>query len=116
MEKAFYIPELPCENLVRTVCGPQWRNLNKPDIDAAWGIAIIHSVLHATRADLTDISIYLGVDRSLLADAFERLRSNGRLTSFYLQDDREALESGDALAYGYIGGYASGAIGISCRE
>lgn len=113
MSKGIFLVEIPCERLVRNICGSQWRTLSKPEIDAAWGIALVRSALDGARIDLVSLSNYLGVERLLLSDAYDRLRLNGKLLPRYLESDRTALLSDNQLAWGYIGGIAAGATGLS---
>lgn len=103
-----FIGELPCERLIRNICGPQWRALTKPEIDAAWGIAIVHSMLKG-KTDIAEISRYLGVSTDDIIDAYRRLNLNGIFKIGYLESDRQMLESEDVLAWSYYGGYACGA-------
>ena len=109
MDRGSFIPELPCERRIRKTCGSQWRTLPKPEIDAAWGVAIVQSILDGIQPDIRELSRHLGVDGDKVADAYRRLSLNGVLKRGLVEDDRPALESGDELAWGYYGGYASGA-------
>ena len=104
--------ELPYERLVRKICGSQWRNLSKPEIDAAWGVAIVKSVLEGVRPEIGEIAGHLGVDIDDIIDAYRRLNLNGLFKSTYLNRDYDCLRNDDLLAWGYYGGYASGAIGV----
>lgn len=109
MARMSFIPELPYEGLVRKVCGSQWRNLAGAELDAAWGVAIVKSILDGCPSSLSDIAAHLGVERDALQPAYRRLDYNGALRR-NLNDDA-ALKRGDLLAWGYYAGYASGATG-----
>ena len=117
--KGNFIPELPCERLVRKICGPAWRSLPKTEIDAAWGVAIVKSVLDGIQIDdscldrscnLGRLVKYLGVGDEHLIDAYRRLSLNGIFKTGWIENDRKTLESGDLTAWCYYGGYASGAV------
>lgn len=110
--KGGFINELPYERLVRKICGSQWRELSKPEIDAAWGVAIVKSILEGVRPEIGEVARHLGVSGDDLIDAYRRLNLNGLFKNAYLERDRSDLQSGDELAWCYYGGYASGAIGI----
>jgi len=86
--------------------------LSKPDLDAAWGIAIVRSVLDGIRPEIGELARYLGVDGDTIADAYFRLSSNGVFKIGRLDRDRDVLNAGDMLAWGYYGGYACGATGL----
>lgn len=110
MSKSF-ISELPCEDIVRKVCGPQWRSLDERSKDAAWGIAIVRAILDGVPPDLRDLASYLGVDKDILFMAYRNLSLNGAFLCGRIQSDAKLLRSGDQLAWGYYGGYACGATG-----
>ena len=112
MSKGNFVSELPCERLVRDICGSQWRNLPKQEIDAAWGVAIVHSVLNGVRPVIYELARHLGVDSDTIADAYFGLNSNGVFKRGWLEKDRESLESGDIVAWCYYGGYACGATSL----
>lgn len=113
MSRGGFVPELPCERLVRKICGPQWRSLPKPEIDAAWGVAIVSSFLNGVRPQVGQLANHLGVDGDQIIDAYNRLNMNGIFKGRALQDDRKLLEGDDMLAWGYYGGYAAGATGVA---
>lgn len=112
MSKGSFVSELPCERLVRNICGPQWRNLSKPDLDAAWGIAMVKSVLDGVDPDVSELAYHLGTTTDVIGDAFYRLNINGIFRR--LNRDRVELSKGDMLTWGYYGGYAAGATGNLC--
>lgn len=108
--------ELPCERLVRTICGEGWRNLPSPDVDGAWGVAIVRSVLDgvggASRAwALRQIANHLGVQQHELQTAFTRLNLNGVFLRDRIYKDRKALNKNDIHAWCQYAGIASGATG-----
>ena len=107
-----HIPELPCEKDVRRVFGNQWRSLPDRERDGAWGIAIVSSIASGVAPDLNSIAFHLGVDRDVLRLAFRRLNMNGIFQHNAIRNDREALKSGDMLAWCYYAGYASGDVGL----
>lgn len=108
--KGTFIPEIPCENLVRQICGAQWRNLPEQERDAAWGVAIVKSVLDGVDPDLHELSSHLGVEKDLLIPAFRRLSLNGVFLTDRIRRDTP-LRRGDQLAWCYYAGYACGAVG-----
>ncbi len=105
-----FIPELPCERLVRKICGPAWRSLPRTEIDAAWGVAIVKSILDGVQPEVGRLSGHLGVSGDHLIDAYRRLGVNGIFKTGWLESDRKTLESGDLTAWCYYGGYAAGAV------
>lgn len=113
MEKEIFIPEIPYEKLLRNMCGDDWRHLSPPEIDAAWGMAIVQSVLDGVKPDVSEISLHLGIEERLLYDAYQRLVLNRVFKKGVLDSDRKLLEDGDVIAWGYYGGYASGATGVA---
>ena len=111
MEKKSFISELPCEALVRKVMGTYWRSLPERDIDGAWGVAIVSSVLDGVRSNLREISSHLGVEQDSLRDAFTRLSINGMFIRSRIYKDRKALTSKDIFSWFFYAGIASGATG-----
>lgn len=110
MVKMSFIPELPYESLVRKVCGSQWRNLTGAELDAAWGVAIVKSILDGCPSSLSDVASHLGVEKDALQSAYRRLELNGIFRHARIHKD-DALKKGDLLAWSYYAGYASGATG-----
>jgi hypothetical protein len=110
IERQSFIPELPYEGLVRKVCGPQWRTLTGRELDGAWGVAIVRSILDGCRPDLTEIAAHLGVEREALQAAYRSLSQNGVFCRNRIESDR-TLRKDDLLAWSYYAGYASGATG-----
>jgi hypothetical protein len=110
MSKSVFIPEISYENLVREVCGNSWRSLPDDERQAAWGVAIVKSVLDGVKADLQDISTHLGVEKTHLQDAFHKLNMNGAFSDNRIYED-DGLENNDITAWGYYAGYACGATG-----
>lgn len=106
-----FVHENRYEHLIKKICGAQWKSLPDNERDAAWGIAIVKSVLDGIEPNLQDISNYLGVDRDTLLRPFKNLNMNGVFLHDRIQKDSKALKSEDSLAWCYYGGYASGAIG-----
>jgi len=103
--------EIPYDRLVGKMCGKQWRNLSGTELDAAWGIAIVKSVLDGVRPELHEISRHLGVERQTIHSAFQKLNMNGVFQRGRIYSDKKALLSEDQLAWGYYGGYASASTG-----
>ena len=101
---------LPCESLIVRICGDRWRDLEQ-DIDGAWGIAIVRSVLDGLSPNIYDISAHLGVDHDCLRPAFTRLNLNGMFLRDRIFNDRKALNDNDAHAWCQYAGIASGATG-----
>ncbi len=115
--RSAFIPELPCEELVRRIIGEGWRNLPSDEIDGAWGVAIVRSILDGVGGDnephwrLRSIAHHLGVDSENLKDAFMRLSLNGVFRGSKIHDDRRALNKLEILGWCYYAGVAQGAIG-----
>ena len=105
------LPELPCEERVRGICGSQWRNLPDDERDGALGVAIIQSILDGLPSELGELSSHLGVPKETLRKAHKNLGMNGVFRHDRLHDDAVALNSGDVHAWGYYAGYAGGIIG-----
>ena len=112
------VPELreANEQLVRSVCGKQWRSLSSTELDGALGVAIVKSILDGVAEDLGEIASHLGVNRDLLYSAFRNLGLNGVFRENRINKDREALEDSDPIAWGYYAGYASGATGTASER
>ena len=96
---------------MRKIMGEGWRNLPSDDIDGAWGVAIVRSILDGVSISIREISAHLGVDRENMRDAFTRLSLNGVFLHSRIRKDRKALNSIEILAWSYYAGTASGAIG-----
>jgi len=115
--RSAFIPELPCEELVRRIIGEGWRNLPAEEIDGAWGVAIVRSILDGVGCNeehswqLKRIAGHLGVDPENLKDAFMRLGMNGVFRNDKIKKDRKALNGLDTLAWCYYAGLAQGATG-----
>ncbi len=107
--KTNFIPEIPYEHLVKEICGSQWRSLPPLEISAAWGVAIVASVLDGVKPELDEISSHLGISSRLLFPAFSNLKAQGIFKDEKIFADKKELESEDLLTWGYYGGYASGA-------
>lgn len=109
----YFIPDLYGEYLIRSVYGPQWRQLSQEDIDGAFGIAIIKSIIDGkTETSLRDVSNFLGVRENVIEMAHYRLFMNG----IFLHDsDRIMKDHGligsDIVPWCYYAGIASGATG-----
>lgn len=114
--RSTFIPELPCEELVCRVIGEGWRNLSSEEIDGAWGVAIVRSILDGVGSNelhwrLRSIAAHLGVDSENLKDAFMRLSLNGVFQGNRIYEDRRSLNKLETLAWCYYAGLAQGAIG-----
>lgn len=108
--------ELPCERLIRKIYGEGWRNFSSPDIDGAWGVAIVRSILDGVAAPrepwmLRQIATHLGIQQYELQTAFTRLNLNGVFLRDRIYKDRKALNNNDVHAWGQYAGIASGATG-----
>lgn len=116
---------LPYNGLIQRVCAPRgedWRNLPSPEIDGAWGVAIIRSILDGvinlngsksfkSSSHLRVVASHLGVDTETLWPAFMRLSLNGILMHDNIRKDKKALNDNDIHAWCHYAGYASGVIG-----
>jgi len=97
--------------------GDGWRNLTAPDIDGAWGIAIVKSILDGVCSTdqpswmLRGIAGHLGVPQDDLRPAFMRLSMNGVFMRDRIYKDRKALKNFDLHAWCQYAGLASGATG-----
>ncbi len=111
MAKMSFIPELPYEGLVRRVCGHQWRNLSGRELDGAWGVAIVKSILDGCRSDLSEIASHLGIDRESLQSAYRSLSMNGVFCRDRIESDK-ILRTDDLTAWSFYAGYASGITGM----
>ncbi len=108
--------DLPCGRLVRKICGEGWRNLPSPEIDGAWGVAIVRSVLDGvaisrTSTMLRSVAHHLGVPSYELQTAFTRLSLNGVFLRDFIYKDRKALNNNNIHAWCQYAGIASGATG-----
>ncbi len=110
MSKGTFSPELPCERLVRRICGKQWRSLSDTEKDGAWGIAIVKSILDGVNSSLEDISLHLGVRSDNITRAWRNLSLNGALLRSRIRKDNGLID-GDRLAWCFYAGYASGLTG-----
>jgi len=102
---------LPCESAVVRVHGEKWRELPERDIDGAWGVAIVRSVLDGVSPNLHDLGFHLGVHSDSLRSAFMRLSMNGVFLRDQIYKDRKDLNRNDMLAWCWYAGLASGATG-----
>ena len=107
---------MPYEELVRKICGGQWRNLPPKEQNAGWGIAIVNSILDGVKPDLYNMSSHLGVERHQILFAYKNLSMNGVFLGGKVEKERKVLEAKDMpsdtmLAWGYYGGLASAATG-----
>lgn len=90
--------------------------MSSPDIDGAWGVAIVRSVLDGVAVPrepwmLRSIANHLGVQQQDLQSAFTRLNLNGVFLRGRIFDDRKALNNNDTFAWCHCAGIASGATG-----
>lgn len=109
------IPDLPCEGLIVKLMGESWRDLPAWEIDGAWGIAIVRSILGGAvkpvgSSPLRQIANHLMVSPDIIKSAFTRLNFNGMFMRNKIFKDK-ALKNGDMLAWYYYAGIASGATG-----
>lgn len=110
MSKKSFFPELPCEGLVRDICGDNWRHLNGADLDGAWGVAIVSSILEGANMKVRDVASHLGVSKDEFLAAYQRLSMNGCfLRNAVVIKSDNGLVGHDRLAWSYYAGYASGA-------
>ncbi len=104
-----------------SVYGEGWRNLGETDLDGAWGIAIVRSILDGVTPNPRSIASHLGVDTGAGVDKlrhpFTLLSLNGIFLHNRIHDDHKALsrEPYDQLAWGYYAGVACGATGNVVR-
>lgn len=113
--KSAFIPELPCEKLVRRICGNGWRNLPGQELDGAWGVAIVNTILRGVPPKIGQVAYQLGVDKSNISSAFYRLSQNGCMTrgADKIMEDKSSLEDPhDDLVWYYYAGFAAGATGL----
>lgn len=110
MSKNSFVSRIPYDALLNEMCG-EWRKLTGTEMDAAWGMAIVHSVLDGESPELDNIADYLGVDKHTIQRPFHNLFMNGAFNGM-IDRDRKELKSYDKLTWGYYGGYACGATGI----
>ncbi len=99
---------LPCESAVVRVHGEKWRELPGRDLDGAWGVAIVRSVLDGVFPNLHDLGHHLGVHSDSLRAAFMRLSMNGMFLRSQIYNDRKALNNNDIHAWCYYAAIASG--------
>jgi len=97
------------ESVVQNMCGHGWRHLQDADLNAAYGMAIVHAILDGARPSIEDVSTYLKIYPDLLENAFRNLAYNGIFINNKIENDAEALRKGDVYAWGYYGGYAANA-------
>ena len=106
----YNIPELPCENLVRLICGASWRSLSDTDLDAALGIGMTKMVLDGVEPSLKTLADKMQIDEKLLEPAFRRLEMNGKFLKHNLSNiDAKVV---DVVGWGFVGGVAAGATGL----
>jgi hypothetical protein len=103
--------EAELESLIAELIGNNWRYLREPDINGAWGIAIVWAVLKGCSPNAGAVSKYLGVDKPLLQRAFWSLSMNGVFQRHRFDADKAKLEAKDPLTWLYYAGYASEATG-----
>jgi hypothetical protein len=109
-DKGAFVPEITSEELVKQICGAQWRNLPDKERDGAWGVAIVKAVFDGIAPDLHELSKHLGVEPELLTQAFRRLSLNGVFRHNSIQNDA-GLQRNDPVAWCYYAGCASGIAG-----
>lgn len=102
---------LPCESAIVRVHGEKWREFPSRDLDGAWGVAIVRSVLDGVSPSLHDLGFHLGVHSDCLRTAFMRLSMNGVFLRDRIYNDRKALNCNDLDAWCQYAGIASGATG-----
>lgn len=84
--------------------------MNGRDLDGAWGIAIVQSIMDGSGIKVRDIASYLKVPKEEFLDAHQRLSLNGCfLNGAAAIKSDQGLRERDVLAWGYYAGYASGA-------
>lgn len=109
--KSDAIASLTYESIIKKMCGSQWKSLPTHEQDAAWGMIIVSCVLDGVKPILPVIAKHLKVPKYLLFNAFKRMSMNGIFLGNKIEQDRVALNNWDEIAWGYYGGYASGATG-----
>lgn len=99
--------KVPYESLVKKLCGDKWRMLKDGDLNAAWGILIVRSVLSGCEPTVPALAAHMKVSPKAFLDAFEMLSLNGIFRSGRIERDASDLRNEDLLTWGYYGGYAS---------
>lgn len=99
------------EDLVREICGDNWRTSSRSNCNAAWGVSIVKSVIDGVVPKIADLADHLGVDKKTIKEAFTLLSLNGVFLRGRLENDMENLKRNDKIAWGYYAGMASGATG-----
>ena len=109
--KTYPIPEIYCEDIIRMVCGDDWRTLPQNEVDGAIGVAICRSLMDGCNCDIRSLSKFTGIEPKMIHPPLERLSLNGITRPSKLNSDK-ALKKRDTTAWCYIAGYASGLIGV----
>lgn len=111
MSRNSFMSEMPYEKRIQNVFGSNWRNLAQNDIDGAWGIGIVSSVLDGVDTNLRELSSHLGVPPAVLDKPFRFLGLNGIFMGDKLKKDRKELMNDDEFVWCWYAGYASGDAG-----
>ena len=111
------IPELRYERLIQNVCGDNWRETNRYEVDGALGVAIVKSIVDGVDVDIEEIAYHLNIPKYLLTRAFNnfilagvfqcRTQKDGKIKNRIDLDQRE-LNSRDVKVWCWYAGCASG--------
>lgn len=104
------------EYLIEEFMGSNWRYLSEPEVNGAWGIAIVYSALQGVPPSSGAVSKFLNVDKWRLHRASHNLSMNGVFIGNKFEKDKRLLHKKDPLTWLYYAGYAAGFTGPYLTE
>ena len=103
------------EDVVKTICGDNWRSLDKEEREGGYGVACLLAYMRGAEATVDKIASHLGVGVGEIQAAYSRLVQCGLFSKeFDARGDKwlrgEGNKRQNMCAWGYISGISSGIV------
>lgn len=105
------------EDLVKKICGDNWRSTAQEEKDGGYAVAMGIAFINGVRPSPSDFSKHLGVSTDDIITAYQRMSRNGVFRDeFGMKSDPALLGNKDsdeaARAWSHIAGMGSGFVGV----
>ena len=76
------------EKIIQLVCGENWRDCGKEEIDGAMGVAIVRALMDGVENNVEEIAYHLDIPKFMLSRAYSNLDSGG-IFQRHMEKDRK---------------------------
>lgn len=103
------------EDIVKTICGDNWRSLDQDEKDGGYGVACMLAFMRGAEPVPVKVAAHLGIPVSEIQTAYTRLDQCGLFSKeFDARKDKWLLGQGNSrqnmCAWGYVAGLSSGMV------